>query len=1302
MGRTRAARALIEELIRRKQECIQRKQVLERYLQRLHENYSKHEISYSRYVEILYKKTNGKTLHEWIEYYEQSIVNCDKEIKQQKRSISKTQIPIVIFSFVFIFLLANVFFNFTPVFIGFLIQEPTQTFTETLNLQFAETYDYSWFPTNLGTLNSVKLSGNIQGQGNVKIYLDDLLILENSNLNPGLGITGSAISEDDSNDISLIEYIAGFFYKSFLTITGQATEEPVKETNESNKSFSEDTKKSEIFGAPGTESSQGINEEASPKEDLSPSQEEPLPSEEISEELEEPAENITEKGITKIPIENITEDVEENITEEVKEIPDFVKEFIDLCDETCDLTGLNLNKTSYTLRVEISNPNTIVNINEIKYEIIPFLEEVVEEPVEEIPEINITEPIVPTNITNITEIISLENVTATIQTTQFQAVIGKPVKWRKDVQLDKKGRVKLTLPKDATNISVFKITKELREELEEQTRDSIQELEEQINAQEEPLSSGETIEEPSSETEPKKNITEVEETIEQTKENVTKEKKEKVRFTITAQVIEEKDKSILDYVKEIFSTITGAVVDIEETLDFKEVTIDDNSTVYEIEYETPAPITIEEPLPLSKGKGKRVKISSPENLHYENVLAFTNLSESLNIQNPGSVKIHWVENNIFLPVKQILDTNNNGIYDYIEWIAPELSNQTFDIIVITKAEHLDSNREFISDIFEQVKELDNIWSETIPDQDYVRVTFEIPLDSTRDITLYPRTISGNPRIEVYEFNSSEVIAEFTSLNDNEYNKVFLNNLNGSQDTFDLRIIGGSVEFDHIIDPSIDTKVISVENFGLAMAAGVVTASAAFTKSQNMSNSVPFVTKSMSPGGGNIAEDWQHHLTEVTLDSTGVILTRAGSIGALEYEVAVVEFDASSVKVQNGSLCSPTIAGCNTAIGVSVNTSRAALIFYSQISGTVDDDYNSAAVRGNITNSTHLTFSRTDTTITITGTWYVFESLDGSMTVQNRDLTLPNNAETATVTIDSVQTNKTFLIASYQTTENSDNARDGSTRVELTDSTTITATRQGTTAADSIDLVVFAITFSGNEKVQRGTLSFTDAATAPESIRNDSLNTVDLNLAMPWNPVLTGRMSSDGTGEGDLQGAFSRLEFVNSTSIQGTRGKTGGATTASYEVIEWAVTTPGHLFGPSFGLNPIDNSNESSSSVTFEFKASDEDDIDYIRLYGNWTTGWHANYTNTSYINNTYLNITVNNIPEGKYIWGIFANDSAGDFNWTNTNRTFTVVNVTLAINLTTPNPVSCTESSPCSQTQNQTSSECNSDMFYKSFRIRLW
>ena len=126
----------------------------------------------------------------------------------------------------------------------------------------------------------------------------------------------------------------------------------------------------------------------------------------------------------------------------------------------------------------------------------------------------------------------------------------------------------------------------------------------------------------------------------------------------------------------------------------------------------------------------------------------------------------------------------------------------FGEIVITRAEHLDENRSFISNIYEEVKVLDDIWSENISDGEYVRVRFAINLTSQNDITIFPRITSGNPIIEVYEINSSELIANFGLISSNEYNKVYLTNLEGEQDSFDLKIVGGSVGFDLIIDPLV--------------------------------------------------------------------------------------------------------------------------------------------------------------------------------------------------------------------------------------------------------------------------------------------------------------------------------------------------------------------------------------------------------------------------------------------------------------------------------------------------------------------
>ena len=46
-----------------------------------------------------------------------------------------------------------------------------------------------------------------------------------------------------------------------------------------------------------------------------------------------------------------------------------------------------------------------------------------------------------------------------------------------------------------------------------------------------------------------------------------------------------------------------------------------------------------------------------------------------------------------------------------------------EIIEISSAEHLDSGRNFISDIYPQVYQLDNVWSEPIYKNEFVRVTF---------------------------------------------------------------------------------------------------------------------------------------------------------------------------------------------------------------------------------------------------------------------------------------------------------------------------------------------------------------------------------------------------------------------------------------------------------------------------------------------------------------------------------------------------------------------------------------------------
>ena len=123
-----------------------------------------------------------------------------------------------------------------------------------------------------------------------------------------------------------------------------------------------------------------------------------------------------------------------------------------------------------------------------------------------------------------------------------------------------------------------------------------------------------------------------------------------------------------------------------------------------------------------------------------------------------------------------------------------------EVILITKAAHLNSNRTFISDIYNEVKEQDEIWSAVIPVNDYIRATFEKPLDNTNDITIYARS-NGSSVIEIYAENSDELIATIDNISEAKFYKTYLTELKGQNSVFDLKVVGDMVEIDQIIDPS---------------------------------------------------------------------------------------------------------------------------------------------------------------------------------------------------------------------------------------------------------------------------------------------------------------------------------------------------------------------------------------------------------------------------------------------------------------------------------------------------------------------
>jgi len=292
----------------------------------------------------------------------------------------------------------------------------------------------------------------------------------------------------------------------------------------------------------------------------------------------------------------------------------------------------------------ISTSKTITIIQEVSNE--------TEDVENEFIEINVTR----VNITEMTNV-TLQNITVvnetiinstvigniSISTIQYEAVLGKPVKWKKKIKLDKEQEnVIVEIPRGSQNVIVFKIENDVREELGEINGEEIDEDVEVVNESRIPITaqviSGEII-----------------------------------SGKISAEIeLDNLPKSrILEFFKKTWKKMTGRIVDVQETEEIKKVIIEENAIEFDIEYETPAPIVYES----ITSYGKKIVISS--DVRYENILAFTSL---INEMDESMIKLYKIVDDSKTQEEfTTYDTNDNGLIDYIEWIVPSLSNVTYNL-----------------------------------------------------------------------------------------------------------------------------------------------------------------------------------------------------------------------------------------------------------------------------------------------------------------------------------------------------------------------------------------------------------------------------------------------------------------------------------------------------------------------------------------------------------------------------------------------------------------------------------------------
>ncbi|MFH1585333.1 MAG: hypothetical protein ABIB79_01020 [archaeon] len=222
-------------------------------------------------------------------------------------------------------------------------------------------------------------------------------------------------------------------------------------------------------------------------------------------------------------------------------------------------------------------------------------------------------------------------------------VVGRPVKWVRVVQIDELGEFIIEIPKESVDISI-RTGAEIQEAL-----DEIKEY-------------GEVI------------------------ENAGRD--ELVSEVISGNVIRDVGRSkgifvrVLGWFRSL--TITGNVISgdelegrIVEGVDSKSIDLSrlvDVGAEVAIEYYTEAPSLDEEEIE----NGKKVIISGPDELEYIDVLAYVEVDGVLPVGEEENIRVYWEEEKKFVEFSSS-DLNDNGMIDYVEWVVPHLSEQTFDI-----------------------------------------------------------------------------------------------------------------------------------------------------------------------------------------------------------------------------------------------------------------------------------------------------------------------------------------------------------------------------------------------------------------------------------------------------------------------------------------------------------------------------------------------------------------------------------------------------------------------------------------------
>jgi len=348
-------------------------------------------------------------------------------------------------------------------------------------------------------------------------------------------------------------------------------------------------------------------------------------------------------------------------------------------------------------------------------------------------------------------------------------------------------------------------------------------------------------------------------------------------------------------------------------------------------------------------------------------------------------------------------------------------------------------------------------------------------------------------------------------------------------------------------------VISVEHVELVL--DDTTISGALTKGQDMDNCVPFTSHHASTATGGYLD---RLFCDVYFRDEGgtptVRAERPDTSGALTVSVYVVEFDPNEVYVESGEINftgtsdSSTISG--SSVSGTVDTTRAAMVFNYQVTGTGSTAGYNYFVRGDLS-STEVSWQRYNSTGTIEGHYYVFEALNSQFKVQKFAAT--GGVATLSDVRDFVALNwrKSFIVGSYSASYSGDNPSEYACYGLPSFRNVISTSKTGTYNTSFIHFGIEFLTDKTHVEQGNKTLSTT---TGVQTDTIDLRRSFDLDYSMVIMVHNQGISRQTGTAYTQNDGIFVGAEFNSASQITLKRNTIGVSGYTHWQVVDWAGVT----------------------------------------------------------------------------------------------------------------------------------------------------